>query len=444
MPYLDFFPSELTAIGWGILTFFGSIWWLWAPYVLFLFFLRLWLIYARAEFLSRVVWTLLEIKIPSEVGKPPQAMEQVFAGLHGIRRGFNMLETYWEGKMYLWFTCEIVGRGGAISFFVWTPTQFRNLVEAQIYAQYPESEIREVEDYTSDISLDFPEKGYGMYGFELALVKEDAYPIRTYKAFTMGTMETEEQKVDPMASLTEALSKLKNGEELWIQIYIRPTADSWKQKGMELVDKLLGRKKPRKKGFVENIFGGINEYIGILSFALLGTAKAPVKKEEKKDTQGKLSPGEQDIIKAIEQNISKIGFDTAIRILYIAKRDVFDFGNIAALGGAFNQFNDLNLNGFKRVNGTSVDYLFKARRELHLKKSLLLQYQRREKPAPAYAFSPAEELYKLLKSHKKALFVFNIEELATIFHIPGGVVTTASLPRVEAKRAAPPINLPLG
>ncbi len=441
----DFLPKEFFFIGSAIPMFFLNIWWLWAPYVLFFIFLRIWLIHIRSIFLSKVVWTLLEIKVPSEVGKPPQAMEQVFAGLHGIKSGGNLIDIYWAGKTQLWFSCEIIGRGGAISLFVWTPSQFRNLVEAQVYAQYPESEIREVSDYTEDLPKNIPNEEWSLGGFELMLNKEDAYPIRTYKAFVMEKIEEESQKVDPLASLAEVLSKLKTGEEIWIQMLIRPSGNEWKEKGTELVNKLLGRKKPSKKSFATEIGDSISSYFVIATNALFGTPiNQSIKKDEKKDSKPELSPGERDVVKAVEENISKLGFDTAIRILYLAKRDVFQPANMAALFGAFNQFNDLRLNGFKRANGTGVDYFFVSQRELRLKRSLVMKYRMREKPGPAYSFSLFDNFYALFDSYTNSQFVFNIEELATVFHIPGGVVTTVSLARIEAKRSAPPINLPLG
>ena len=41
-------------------------------------------------------------------------------------------------------------------------------------------------------------------------------------------------------------------------------------------------------------------------------------------------------------------------------------------------------------------------------------------------------------------FVLNIEELATIYHIPDIGVKSPLLPRVEAKKGEPPVGLPIG
>ena len=447
MNSFDYTPALTIAI--GVLIFVRDIWWIWLPYLLYLVFFRLWMVYINKDFLSKVSWTLLEIKIPPEVGKPPQAMEQVFAGLHGIKSGGNLIDKYWKGKVQLWFSCEIVGRDGAISFFIWTPVQFRNLVEAQVYAQYPESEIREVGDYVEDVPWDIPNAEWNLTGFEMALAKEDAYPIRTYKEFAIQDVQYEEQKVDPLASLSEVLSNLKTGEQIWIQILIRPAGNEWKDKGVELVNKLIGRKKATKKTFGDELLEEFHIYFSLIANALLGSPLYEPKSEEKKDEKSTLmqhlSPGEKEVVAAVERNVSKIGFDTAIRIVYLAKRDVFQPANVAALSGVFNQFNDLTLNSFKRANGTSVDYFFVDRRELQLKSTMQIKYRLREKPgAKLYTFGGWDSVFDVFYKYKNAIFIFNIEELATIFHFPGGVVSTLSLPRVEAKKGAPPINLPLG
>ena len=47
-----------------------------------------------------------------------------------------------------------------------------------------------------------------------------------------------------------------------------------------------------------------------------------------------------------------------------------------------------------------------------------------------------------LYKEAKPTFVFNTEELATIFHFPTIDVKTPMMPRVEAKRGVAPSNLP--
>lgn len=438
--------SEALQVIQSVFVFLKNIWWIWTPYILFLVFWQTWLVYIRGHFLARISWLLLEIKIPKEIGKPPQAMEQIFAGFHGIKGGQNLVEKYWLGKVQLWLSCEIVGKNGAISFFIWTPSQFKNLIEAQVYAQYPESEIREVPDYTNDIPLTIPDSDWELFGTELALTKEDAYPIRTYKEFAIEDVPYESQKVDPLASLAELLASLKDDEEIWIQMLLSPAGDEWKEEGEALVDKLIGRKKAEKKTLFEEILDDLKLYLGYMQIIIWGgePPEAGGEKNDAKETMIQyLSPGQKDVVAAVERNISKIAFNTAVRMIYLAKREVFNPSRIASLSGIYKQFNTLNLNGFKRANATGVDYFFVKEREIQLKRTMQLKYRLREKPGPAlYKFTNADYFFEFISSHTKSAFTFNLEELATIFHFPGGVVSSLSMPRIEAKKGGPPINLP--
>ena len=206
-------------------------------------------------------------------------MEQVFCGLHGIFTKVKFLDKYLKGKVQEWFSFEIAGIDGVVYFFIRTPEQFRNFVEAQIHAQYPDAEILEVLDYAGPIAKKIPSKTYDINGIELILDKADYYPIRTYPSFE--EKETE-KRIDPMASFLEILSKLKAGENIFIQYLIKPTAEKdWREKGIEAVNKLIGKKTEIKKGWIENVFGGLEEFIrNLLSAIAIYPEWGGAKKEE--------------------------------------------------------------------------------------------------------------------------------------------------------------------
>ena len=410
-------------------------WWIIAPVALFFVLRELWLDYVQMKFTGSIKWTLLEIKIPREVQKTPKAMEQVFAGLHGIHKNPNFVERWFEGKIQEWFSLEIIGKGGDIHFLIRTPEKFRNLVEAQFYAQYPDAEITEVEDYTAAIPSNIPSKDYELWGTELILTKNDAYPIRTYPYFFDEAKE--EERIDPLASLSEVLSYLSPEEHIWIQILVRPAGEKWKDDGEKLVEKLIGKKvSVTKKGMV---LEEANSWLEVAKeslheFLFGGMSIDASKTKDKKDQTLEslmlyLSPGQRDAVTAIEKNIAKLGLETIIRFVYWAKSDIFSKANTAAVIGAFKQFNTQDLNGFK-PNGKikpSIDYFFKKRREFYRKVSLLNNYKKRYFPQ---------------RSFSKRGFVFNTEELATIYHIPGKIVEAEAMPRIEAKKGGPPVGLP--
>ena len=125
----------------GILPFVGT-------FVLALIAHSFWLHYARANFISGIEWVLLEIIPPRDVVRSPKAMELFITNAlyHWSNKGG--LETYWQGAVWFWFSLEIASIDGQVHFYVRTPSRVKSLIETQMYAQFPQAQIKEVEDYT--------------------------------------------------------------------------------------------------------------------------------------------------------------------------------------------------------------------------------------------------------------------------------------------------------
>lgn len=358
-------------------------------------FWKTWLNYIRMVFIRKLSWILLEIKIPREITKSPRAMEVVLSALHNTGDG-NMLERYWKGFLRTWYSLEIISIGGQVHFFIYVQTFFRNFIEAQIYAQYPGAEIAEVEDYGKIISTADLKSEWDLWGAEFSLNKEEAYPIRTYIEFGLEAGKIkEEEKTDPLTSFLESLGSLKEGEQIWFQILVRAATKDWKEKAEPIIEELQ-----KKKG-------------------------APGEEEDFSRTI--LSPGQREVLQAIERNVAKLGYETGIRIVYLAKKDVFDSSRKSIVSNALKQYSTQNMNSFKPKT-TSVDYFFKKTREARRKKTILRAYQER-----SWFYIP----------FRRKPFVLNTEALATIYHFPGRVAETPTLGRIEAKRGEPPINLPI-
>ena len=402
------------------------------PLFLAVLLIDLWVIYLKIKATKEIKWVLLEIKIPRDIEKTPRAMEQVFSGLHGILVKVKFLDKYWKGKVQEWFSLEIAGINGVVYFFVRTPEKFRNLVEAQIQAQYPEAEIMEVMDYAASLVGKIPSKTYDLGGIEFILDKADYYPIRTFLSFEE---RVKERRLDPMASFLEIISKLKPDENIFIQCLVKPTREKdWKDKGLEAVNKLVGKKMEAKKSIFGGFWDAIYEFITNLFKAVIVYPEwGEAKKEEIRTAITALSPGDKLVAEAIENKISKLAFRVCVRFVYIAKRDVFNPGNISSIIGSFKQFNTLNLNAF-RPNGKASTLVpqpriipfIKKRREFLRKINIISRYARR-----AWPVWPLKD------------FILNTEELATIYHYPIVIVETPTMRRVEAKKAEPPIGLPV-
>jgi len=390
----------------------GRSWFIWLPVAAGFIAFDVWVTYIRTYWLQNYGGrTLLEIKLPQDIAKSPQAMEVVFNAIHNTRKG-NLIEKFWTGFLTTWYSFEISSINGQVRFFVNCQTFFKNLIESQIYGQYSNAELHEVDDYTKAITKDIPNEEWRVWGAEFGLTKEDAYPIKTYVDYKLETNQEEEEKVDPISSIIEFMGSCKNGEQLWFQVVIQGAGDEWQKSGEKLIEKLTGRKKfqPAK----------VNES---------GVPKALF-----------MSPAENEVIKTIDRNINKLGFKTGIRFVYVARKDAFSAATFAGMLGMLKQFNSLNLNGFKSSWSTSIDYFFKKRREYLREKRVVRNFRARSYFYPPYrSFGSTASPF----SGKVSSFILNSEELATIYHFPGRTAEAPTFERIEARKAGPPSNLPI-
>ncbi|MBU0649177.1 hypothetical protein KJ969_03735 [Patescibacteria group bacterium] len=376
-------------------------------------------------------YILLAIDIPKDSEQTPKAVEHLFAHLAGAHSSLSRREQYLFGKVQKWFSLEIASIEGYVQFFIRTSSKFRDLVEASIYAQYPDAEITEVEDYTYLVPVKkFPDPEWDMWGVDFILVKDQAYPLRTYPQFEHGL--TQEFK-DPMSAMLENLSLLGRGEHLWFQIIIIPIGQkTWKAQGDKLVKKLIGAKVEEKPTGLDKILQIPATILGPFFEQIFSSAEETRPKQREFEPISKmlyLSPGESDAVKAIEGKLSKIGYKTKLRGIYIAKKEVMKKSRGAnPLVGAIKQFNTVNLNSLKpelsKTGVSSSILLFKKRRLISRKNFLLSSYRFRDATAPT---SP---------------YVLNTEELASLWHFPSIEVKAPFVKKTEAKKGEPPMMLP--
>lgn len=402
-------------------------WWFIVPIILFPFVRNIWLFSRNIRFGLSKSFILLEIKFPKEILKTPKAMEIALSGIHGTVNVIDFRDKWIKGETQPSFSLEIAGIDGMMHLFVHCERKYQHLVEAKLYAQYPELEIKEVEDYTHKVPQDIPNNSWDLWGADMVLLKDEAYPMRTYEFFE--DIE-EERRFDPLSSLAEVISKLQEGEQLWIQLIISPRLDfEWIKNSKKISEKLLGRKEPPSS---PGILGGIAEFFAN-GIKILG-GKEPEWRggEEKKEDDSnfmRLSRGEQRIIEAVEDKRAKAGFKTTIRTIYLARKDVIDRTNIAAIQGIFRQFGDQNLNGLRPHSGsfsTGSLVVFKNTRNHRRKIRIFQMYSMR-----------------MLGMLSKP-YILNVEEIASLYHFPGSAVQapSTSSARLGSRRGEPPVNLP--
>ncbi len=418
---MNIFSDLFTAISQFFLFFsiIFSLWWVWLPVILWLILKTLYGDYATGIFLAKN-WNfdLLEIVLEKGEEKTPKSMEKVITTLHGGRTGYSWWDKNIKGAKQDMFSLEIVGINGEIHFLIRTLKKYRRLVENAVYGSFPEVEITEVKDYVLNLDREKLEIDYDIFGGDFGMAKKDAYPIRTYMSHS-GSED------DPLSQILEVLANLESGEQLWIQLPIEPADDDWIDNSKKELEKLLGKRVDDKRGFVDKYLMPLIEAI---SFGLIKAPVAPSTPEQKFGIAQDLTPGKAEAIKAIENNITKSGFKTVMRVIYIAPKEIFNSASIKTIFGALKQFNDASLNSFRLDDKTvpSVENFFgKADKSSErLRKNLLLD----------------NYIGRKIKSTK---FVFNTEELATVFHFPNGTITTSTLKRVRSKKATPPSELPL-
>ncbi|MFC1721310.1 hypothetical protein ACFL0Z_00150 [Patescibacteria group bacterium] len=405
----------------------GKTWWLFTPLFLLMAAWWYWVDYINTQFIIGLDFRLLAITVPKDSIRTPKSMELIFAATAGMMHGINMFEKYWKGNLQEFYSAELVGINGHIRYIFRVPDSFRDLFEANIYGQYPEAEIMEVEDYSQMIPNDFLEKGYKAWGTELQLLKEDAYPIRTYPDFEERITQ---EVLDPMGSITELMSRLSEGEQLWIQWLCRPvlaSAHGWVEEGEKLKDKLMNQLPAGQRDKVGDLLSlPVNALGNVIDQAMGYEVAAPDAIEEGKPPM--LIPDLYNTLLALDRSLSKQGFEVKCRVFYVAKKDTYLIQRgITGFFGYIQHFNTQNLNGFRPDNATKtkVDYFLREYREYWRKRKMLDMCQTRS----------------FWKGGKP--FILTTEEIATVFHFPMPEVKAKTIERVDARKGGAPKDLPI-
>ena len=383
---------------------------------------------------------VLELKMPPDVEKPIKAMESVFAGWWQIHDPPNVREKWLDGEYQLGFSIEMVSTEGKVHFYIRLPIESRRIIESALYAQFPDAELAEVEDYVKAVPENVPNKDWRMWGATLKLEKEDVYPLRTYPRFFEKQENLRpEQRVDPMSTLVEGMTKLGEGEHLWLQFLLTPRAPSetdFVERGKKEIDKLVHRingesGKPGTISIMEDIrAAGHMVATGQDSERqLTGTLE---------EEQGLLAPelrltaGERDVVAAIEEKISKQTFETTLRFIYLARTEKYLSVTKIIPFSFFQQFNTVNLNFVRALETTKVytikTFFWDQRRKYLRRRRLFRLYSSRD---------------SFYWPRSGGTFILNIEEMATMFHFPGrGAFPSETMPRVETRKKEAPPELP--
>ena len=325
---------------------------------------------------------VMQILVPRENDKAALAAEQMFASIHGILADAQKCPDI--------ISLEIVSTDeDGIRFYVVAPREISRFIEGQIYAQYPNADIRYVQDYARIESVS--SESFVTMG-EVEMEKDFIFPIKTFRSF----------EVDPLAGITGAMSELNKEEKVWLQILIRPVANYWQAKSKSYITAIREGKDPNG--------GGI---IAALSKLLLNMGKALTESPDAKPQKEvvKLEPGQEEELSEIENKMLKLGFEFKIRVVSKAPTQLRSEQMLRDVVASFKQFTTAHLNNL--IHATPE----KSGKELY--DDYINRFMASDEPD-----------------------ILNIEELASLYHLPNISVETPNIAWSRSRKLEPPMNLP--
>ena len=400
-------------------------------------------------------FTTLLIRVARDNETGPIVAEQIFSTIHGVAKSigfFDRLKGVTQDKM----SFEIASTDRSIRFYAHFPTRLRNLIEGQIYAQYPNVEITEITDYARPKPVEVSEKGAAeagvgegreskelvkmenqlqkkqerqfmavdelknAIGADLAMSSPDIFPIKRYPQFEDKSAKIQ---LDPLSAITSTLAKFNDpDEQAWIQVVVQPLDDKWRSiftkcirilnKGIYLnIARLQGmyaRAYTTRSRIVRTIFFPIYWLFGLQglnSGASVENSNASVAPDDSSRTHDRESG-----LQGAQDKVGKLLYEANVRIVYVPKHANKDVAlvKLREIAGSFKQFSVPQVNGFVLGNIARGEEIVK-------------RYQNRELIKP---------------------FVMSTEELATVYHLPNVTVTTPNIYWVRSRRLEPPGDLP--
>lgn len=399
----------------GALTILAPVW---VPVYLAVIFWTFWINYVRYEFWFAQEQVLLKIELPPEVQKSPLAMELFLTALNQVGGEGTFIQRYWKGQIRPTWSLEIASNEGRVSFYIHLRKGWKQAIEAQLYGQFPEAKVTEVEDYVAQVPFNTEE--YFMMVNEYG--KTEAKPIKTYVDYKLDKDPDEWLKVDPLSNMLEILGNMGPGEYGWIQFILRA------RRGNDYYGIPIKGGDPKE---------AVKEQIVKITKGAIKRAQEFIKDEKEKEKVGArstmiLTGGEKDVIEAMERWMTKQFFESGVRIVHLIKSKNFNAGNIGPMISIFNAFKSENLGAMFPTRGL-IPFNYPWEDWANIRKNAERRAQFFRFKNRAYFFVPYDQ----------APIILNTEELATLWHFPSSGVKTPGLERVASKRSDAPANLPI-
>ncbi len=317
--------------------------------------------------------------------------ETLFSAVAGLKaqHGFHA----WLAGRDDTFSFEIVVHNGLIFFYIDTPQRLRVFIEQQIHAQYPYAEIEEMTDYNI-----FTEKS-SIVGSYLVGQNKHIFPFKTYKRMDS----------DPLSGFLNVLARVReDNSAAAIQFVVRSAKKKWRRPGVRIVREVRKGKKFEHVAHQSAFMRGFHKSAETLG-QLFTSHKNQNLSEQHKSYQ--LSPMEEEMIKGIEEKLSKGGMDVTIRVLSASDNATTAQLNLENLVNSFSQFNLYRYgNSFRGV--------------VPKRQSVLIE----------------DFIYRTFHPHRHV--ILNTEELGSLWHLPLHSTEAPNIAWLQSRKAPPPVNLP--
>ena len=361
-----------------------------------------------------MVDTILKIrpaKIKEEtmiIKRGPLLMEQAFAALHNL--GTHCLSLH------------IGTLDGKICFFARTKKHIAPIVENQIYAQYPDIDVTEI-----DPSCLEPKEGEEVLCTVLRLSAPTMFPIKRHPQFDDLLNKV---TIDPLSAITSTLTRFPSSSMRgYITVTVRPIGRRFRKRALRflpLITKGLSRRwewyrhlftrAHLSRGWehilwfpVDMVMGGFRSwFVNIGNLPAPSTSDSPITSaDEGSERLAGRSHDREDAIQGAKDKMQRLLFETSITVSVIAKSSerIAAKAKLEEIAGGFKQFALPHSNSFREG-----------------------------------AIRTRSGLPHMLERHA---CILSNEELATIWHLPTIVVKTPNIDWVMSRNLEPPHELPI-
>ncbi|MBP9867204.1 MAG: hypothetical protein KBC41_03985 [Candidatus Pacebacteria bacterium] len=316
--------------------------------------------------------------------------------------------------------------------------------------------------------------------------------IKTYVDFGLDKDPKEEFKIDPITPLLEFMGSIKKGEHFWYQILIQDESvydgrrmpkfyvNEQTHEHVSLSEMAKDRKTQiRTSHFIKPGDKVIGDYGEVRQKTVGKDAEGnEIKKdilyefEEMKPVPRKemdIPFEEKEELEAINKKISKPLALVVLRLVYVTKRENFDvkqIQNILSFPKIFKGSNFLSPNvsdpydfAWERLGGKRVDWRSEEIFDEYVEREGFFPHVGERKGLDKFEDkwfyhypTKSRKVFRMIYEailhpfdHPQAeqVSIMNLEEIATLWHLPGQVAMTPTIPRIDSVKGSAPANLPI-